>query len=169
MQQQQQTNMKHCGEPSDVWQLQTPAAGLTDDKELKMARLQCHEEMKNLMTNNNNRKEQEKKQARSKQRGDAATTTNKDEHHCGEPSDVWQPQTPAAGWTDDKELKMARLQCHEEMKNLMTNKSNNKEQHKDSRNMTTTEEQQGGEETSKEQTNRCSNKEHKDSRNMTTR
>jgi len=34
--------------------------------------------------------------------------------------------------------------------------------------MTTTEEQWFGEETSKEQSNRCSNKEHKDSRNMTT-
>ena len=46
-----------------------------------------------------------KKKARSKQTG-AATTTNKDEHHFGEPSDVCQLQSPPAGLTDDKELKM---------------------------------------------------------------
>ena len=82
--------------------------------------------------------------------------------------------------TDDKELRMAWQQCNEELKNLPTYNSNNKE-NKDSRNMTTkraaakekkgarskqtgaatTMNKQGaapkGEEESQEQTNMCSN------------
>ena len=96
----------------------------------------------------------EKKKARSKQTG-AATTMNKHEH-CGEPCDVWQLHASTAGLTDDKELRMAWQQCNEELKNLPTNNSNNKE-NKDSRNMTTKGAAAKREEESKEQTNRCSN------------
>ena len=66
---------------------------MTDDKELKMASKK--EQTKSWCSNNN------------EQTGDAATTTT--------------DKNAADGGTDDKEQRMARLQCHEQVKNLMTN------------------------------------------------
>jgi len=67
---------------------------LTDDKELKMASKK--EQTKRWCSNNNEQTS-----------GDAATTTT--------------DKNAADGGTDDKEQRMARLQCHEQVKNLMTN------------------------------------------------
>jgi hypothetical protein len=54
---------------------------------------------------------------------------------CGEPCGVWQLHATASAVTgkDAKELKVAWLQCHEEVKNLMANKNGNNKEHQDSR------------------------------------